>query len=147
TLFVIAIGVKLVHWGYYAPEWNYRYSQGPWARAIAQWMPRKWTLYTIHEWPADLAFFTKRPVRQLPSAHFLEYQSGPESKYLLLLPSEVENWPKSAPPISVVAKFQDQFAGERFLARTPGVLPPPFGPNALRESFGGPRPAERTVRR
>ncbi len=150
TLLVIAIGLKMVHWGYYVPEWNYRYSQGPWARAIAQWMPRRWTLYTFHDWPADLAFFTKRPVRQLPSAHFLEYQPGPDSKYLLLLPSELENWPKSAPPISVVAKFQDQFAEERFLARTPGVLPPPFGPNPLRQSFGGQNgipPAQRSVRR
>jgi len=150
TLFVIAIGLKLVHWGYYVPEWNYRYSQGPWARAIAQWMPRRWTLYTFHDWPADLAFFTKRRVRQLRSPHYLEYQPGPESKYLLLLPSELENWPSSAPPISVVAKFQDQSAEERFLARTPGILPPPFGPNPLRLSFGGKNripPAESAVRR
>ena len=32
TLLVIAVGLKLVHWGYYVPEWNYRYSQGPWGR-------------------------------------------------------------------------------------------------------------------
>ena len=24
------IGLKLAHWGYYVPEWNYRNSQGPW---------------------------------------------------------------------------------------------------------------------
>jgi len=150
TLFVIAVGLKLVHWGYYVPEWNYRYSQGPWARAIAQWMPRKWTLYTFHDWPADLAFFTKRHVRQLRSPRFLEYQDGPESKYVLLLPSERENWPASAGPISVVAKFQDQSAQERILARTPGILPPPSGPNPVRLSLGGKTdvpPAQKAVRR
>ncbi|MFI5456678.1 MAG: hypothetical protein ACHRXM_14615 [Isosphaerales bacterium] len=149
TLFVIAAGLKLVHWGYYVPEWNYRYSQGPWARAIAQWMPRRWTLYTIHDWPEDLAFFTKRRVRQLRSPHYLEYQPGPESKYVLLLPSELENWPRSAPPVSVVAKFQDQSAAERVLVRTAGILPPPFGPNPSRLSLGGRNgapPAQRTVR-
>ena len=35
TLFVMAVGLKLAAWGYYVPEWNYRQSQGPWARAIA----------------------------------------------------------------------------------------------------------------
>jgi len=151
TLFVMAVGLKLVHWGYYVPEWNYRYSQGPWARAIAQWMPRRWTLYTFHDgWPADLAFFTKRRVRQLRSPHYLEYQTGPESKYVLLQPAELENWPRSAPPISVVAKFLDQAAEERFLARTPGILPPPFGPNPSRLSLGGRTavsPAQKAVRR
>jgi hypothetical protein len=150
TLFVIAIGLKLVHWGYYVPEWNYRYSQGPWARAIAQWMPRRWTLYTFHDWPADLAFFTKRRVRQLRTPQHLEYEPGPESKYLLLLPSELENWPESAPPITVVAKFQDQSADERFLARTPGMLPPPFGPSLSRLTFGGTNAdptRQKTVRR
>jgi hypothetical protein len=131
-LTMIAIGLKLAHWGYYVPEWNYRRSQGPWARAIAQWIPRKWTLYTFHDWPPDLAFFMKRPVRQLRSPHFLEYQTGPESKFVLLLPSEHENWPESALPISIVARFQDADGDQRVLARTPGVLPPPLGPNPLR---------------
>jgi hypothetical protein len=136
TLVVMAAGLKLVHWGYYVPEWNYRFSQGPWARAIAQWVPKRSTLYTLHEWPADLAFFTKRHVRQLHSAHYLKYQPGPESKFVLLLPSELEDWPQSALPITVVARFQDQSAGERFLARTPGILPPPFGPNPSTLSLG-----------
>jgi hypothetical protein len=131
-LTLIAIGLKLAHWGYYVPEWNYRHSQGPWARAIAQWLPRKWTLYTFHDWPPDLAFFMKRPVRQLRSPHFLQYESGPESKFLLLLPSERDNWPDSALPISVVATFQDAHGAQRVLARTPGALPPPLGPNLLR---------------
>jgi hypothetical protein len=132
TLMVVAAGLKLAHWGYYVPEWNYRYSQGPWARAIAQWVPRRWTLYTFHEWPPDLAFFTKRRVRQLRSPHYLEYETGETSKYVLLLPSEYEHWPESAPPVSLVARFQDQSAEERILARTSGFLPPPFGPNLYR---------------
>jgi hypothetical protein len=140
TVLLVAFGLKLVYWGYYAPEWNYRNSQGPWARAIAQWMPRTWTLYTLHEWPADLAFFTKRTVRQLSSPEHLKYQKGIYSKYILLLPSEFENWPQTAPPISFVARFQDKWSGERILARSPGILPPPLGPNPARLSLhSGPR--------
>jgi hypothetical protein len=131
VMMIVAFGLKLAHWGYYVPEWNYRHSQGPWARAISQWIPRKWTLYTFHDWSPDLAFFMKRPVRQLRSPHYLPYQPGPESKYVLLQPSECENWPDSAPPISVVVKLQDEWARERILARTAGNLPPPFGPNPL----------------
>ena len=33
-------------------------------------------LYTLHDWPPDLAFFTKRTVRQLHSPHFLEIPTG-----------------------------------------------------------------------
>jgi hypothetical protein len=127
TLVLISIGLKVVYWGYYVPEWNYRYSQGPWARAIAQWVPRRWTLYTMHDWPPDLAFFTKRSVRQLYSPQYLEYQPGNLSKFVLLLPAEFENWPTSAPPITLVARFQDASAGERILARTAGRLPLPPG--------------------
>ena len=127
TLVLIAVGIKFVYWGYYVPEWNYRYSQGPWARAVAQWIPRKWTLYTVHDWPPDLAFFMKRKVRQLHSPHFLEIQPGDPCKFVLLLPPEFENWPQSAPPLTLVAKFQDASSGERILARTPGRVPLPPG--------------------
>ena len=126
---VIAVSLKLVHWGYYVPELNYRQSQGPWGRAIGQWVPKRWTLYTFHEWPADLAFFAKRPVRQLRSPQYLEYQAGPRSKFVLLQLSEFENWPTSAPPITLVTKLLDQSADERILARTAGSVPPPLGPN------------------
>lgn len=127
ALVLIALGLKFVHWGYYVPEWNYRYSQGPWARAIAQWVPRRWTLYTLHDWPPDLAFFTKRSVRQLYSPHYLEYELDKSAKFVLLLPAEFENWPASAPQLTLVAKFQDASGGERILARTPGRLPLPPG--------------------
>jgi hypothetical protein len=129
SLMVMAVALKLAHWGYYVPEWNYRYSQGPWARAITQWVPKRWELYTFHDWTPDLAFFMKRPIRQLRSPNYLEYQSGPASKFVLLQASEFENWPQSAPPLILVAKFLDQSADERILARTAGPLPPPLGPN------------------
>src|SRR5262249_44185253 len=132
TLVLIAVGLKFAYWGYYVPEWNYRYSPGPWARAIAQWIPRRWTLYTMHDWPPDLAFFTKRTVRQLYSPYYLEYQPGKLAKFVLLLPSEFENWPSSAAPITLVAKFQDAWAGERMLVRTPGNLPLPPGRDPAR---------------
>ncbi len=67
----------------------------------------KWTLYVLHEWPADFEFFTKRTVRQLHSPHFLEHQGGNASKFVLLLASEFENWPATAPPITQVARFTD----------------------------------------
>jgi hypothetical protein len=131
TLIVLAVGLKLVHWGYYAPEWNYRRSQGPWGRAIGQWIPRRWTVYTFHDWPSDLSFFMGRPVRQLPSARFLNYLEGSESRYVLLLTSEFDNWPDYAPRISLVARFQDSSGQERILARTAGLLPVP-GETTLR---------------
>ena len=77
SLMVIAVALKLVHWGYYVPEWNYRYSQGPWGRAISQWVPKRWALYTFHDWPPDLAFFMKRPVRQLRSPTLSGIPGGP----------------------------------------------------------------------
>ena len=129
TLVLVAVGLKFAYAFYYIPEWNYRQSQGPWARAIAQWVPRRWTLYVMHEWPADLEFFTKRTVRQLHSPHFLEHQGDDLSKFVLLLPSEFENWPTTAPPVTLVAKFTDKFAGERILARTAGRYPMPPGRN------------------
>ncbi len=129
TLVLVAVGLKFAHAFYYVPEWNYRHSQGPWARAIAQWVPRRWKLYVLHEWPADLEFFTKRTVRQLHSPHFLEHQGDDLSKFVLLLPSEFENWPSTAPPVTLVAKFTDQYASERILARTAGRYPLPPGRN------------------
>jgi hypothetical protein len=139
TLILAAIGLKLAYWSYYVPEWNYRYSQGPWARAIAQWIPRRWSLYTMHDWPPDLAFFTKRTVRQLYSPYHLEYQPVPAylSKFVLLLPSEYENWPADAPPLSLVAKFEDASASERILARTPGRVPLPPGRDPDRRGVPG----------
>ena len=125
TLVVLGIGLKLAHWGYYVPEWNYRRSQGPWGRAIGQWIPRKWSLYTLHDWPDDLSFFIGRPVRQLRSPRFLNYLPGSESRYVLLQTQEFENWPDHAPPISLVARFHDQSGEERILARTAGLLPVP----------------------
>ena len=131
TLAILAVGLKLAHWGYYAPEWNYRRSQGPWGRAIGQWIPRKWPVYTFHDWAPDLCFFIGRPVRQLHSPRFLNYLPGSESRYVLLLTSEFDNWPPHAPPLAPVARFQDPSGQDRILARTSGFLPVP-GQTALR---------------
>ena len=122
TLALLAVFLKIGHSGYYVHEWNYRRSQGPWGRALAQWVPPNWPIYTIHAWNTDLCFATGRPVRQLVTAHHLEYQPG-EAKFVLLLRSEFENWPATAQPLQKVADFQDEHGDTRVIARTAGPLP------------------------
>jgi hypothetical protein len=135
TLVLLAIGLKLAHWGFYAPEWNYRFSQGPWGRAIGQWIPRKWPLYTFVDWPHDLAFYIGRPVRQLRSPRFLTDLPGHESRFILLRESEFDHWPDHAPPLTLVVRLQDQHGAPRILARTRGLFPIP-GPSASSPSMG-----------
>ena len=135
TLVMIAVGLKLVHWGYYVPEWNYRRSQGPWARAISPVGPPKWTLYTFHDWPADLAFFTKRPVRQLASPTILGYQPGPTSKFVLLQVRSSRTGRRRPRPITA-GRQVSRSIGPR-ANRRPAGPPPPLGPNPSAE-LGGP---------
>ena len=137
ALVIVAGALKLAHWGVVVPEWNYRESQGPWGRAIGQWIPRRATLYFINttafddtipdrdRWPSDLAFHTGRRVRQLsaPAALDLEPQ-GPSPHFVLLHPSEFEHWPKAAPPLVLVRKMQDRYGEPRVLARTEGPIYP-----------------------
>lgn len=122
SLVVLAVLLKLGHWGYYVPEWNYRRSQGPWGRAVGQWVPPHWPIYTTHTWPADLAFATGHPVYQLRSPQHLDFVPGP-ARFVLLLDSEFENWPPQAPGLSKVRSFADEFGRTRVLARTEGPLP------------------------
>ena len=97
ALVLVTIAVKLVHWGYYVPEWNYRHGQGPWGRAIGQWLLPNWTLYTFHPWPEDLALATGRQVRQLRSPQHLAYPLTSEARHVLLQESEFDHWPENAP--------------------------------------------------
>jgi hypothetical protein len=127
ALSILTISIKLVHWGYYVPEWNYRHGQGPWGRAIGQWLMPNWTLHTFHEWPADLAFAIGRPVRKLRSEDHLAYPAGPEARHVLLGESEFDHWPEHAPRIQKVATFHDQVGSRRILARTDGILITPAG--------------------
>ncbi|QEH36433.1 hypothetical protein OJF2_49970 [Aquisphaera giovannonii] len=127
ALVLLAASLKLVHWGYYVPEANYRYGQGPWGRAIGQWVLPNWTIHTFHDWPPELAFATGRPVRQLPAPLHIAYPQDGESRHVLLLQSEFENWPESAPRLIKVASFQELDGSVRVLARTPGKLVAPSG--------------------
>jgi hypothetical protein len=127
ALTVLAISIKLVHFGYFVPEWNYRHGQGPWGRAIRQWLLPNWIVYTFHEWPADLGLAINRPIRMLRSAEHLAYPATPEAKHVLLLESEFQHWPEQAPRISKITEFHDQFGGKRVLARTHGKLVSPSG--------------------
>lgn len=117
---IVAVSIKLAHWGYYVPESNYQAGQGPWGRAIAQWVLPRWKIYTQHAWPAELAFAIGRPIRQLTSPRHLAYQTSPDPKFVLLIQSEFENWPEEAPQLILVAKFQDSLGQTRVLARTEG---------------------------
>ncbi|MHC5539417.1 hypothetical protein ACYOEI_14465, partial [Singulisphaera rosea] len=119
---LISISLKAGHWGYYVPEWNYRYSQGPWGRAIGQWVPPRWPIYTTHTWNHDLAFATGRQVRQLAHPKLIAYQPGDSPRFVLLLDAEFDNWPEDAPPIVKVASFQDERGDGRVLVRTAGKL-------------------------
>jgi len=127
ALILLAISLKLAHWGYYVPEWNYRHGQGPWGRAVGQWLLPNWTVYTFHDWPPDLAFAIGRPVFQLRSPRHLAFPATEQSKHVLLLESEFAHWPADAPALFKVATFQDQSGGRRILARTAGVLMTPTG--------------------
>ncbi|WP_406695236.1 hypothetical protein V5E97_29795 [Singulisphaera sp. Ch08] len=117
---LISVCLKFAHMGCYAPEWNYRRSQGPWGRAIGQWVPPKWPVYTTHAWSPDLAFSIGRPVRHLASPKLLAFQKNRPTHHVLLLESEFENWPEDAPALVKVASFQDEHGGTRVLARTAG---------------------------
>ena len=127
ALVILTVCVKLVHWGYYVPEWNYRHGQGPWGRAIGQWLLPNWTLHTFHEWPEDLALATGRPVRQLRTPQHLAYPVTTEARHVLLQESEFNNWPANAPHLIKVATFQDHQGEVRVLARTEGTLVTPTG--------------------
>ena len=130
TLIVLAIGIKLAHWGCYVPECNYRLSQGPWGRAIGQWIPGNG-----RSTPSTTGRPTWRSSSAGPSASCTAPSSsitsaGPQCRFVLLQVSEFDNWPAHAPPLTRVARFQDQSGEERILARTPGILPVP-GQNPL----------------
>ncbi|MEJ7639124.1 MAG: hypothetical protein WKF75_14410 [Singulisphaera sp.] len=120
AVFAVAVGLKLAHVGYYVPEWNYRRSQGPWGRAIGQWVPPRLPIYTIHTWPTDLAFAIGRPIRQLPDPNALAFHEAGHPQLVLLLDSEFEHWPEEAPHLVKIAAFQDEHGRGRILARTEG---------------------------
>ncbi len=120
SLILVAVAIKVAHWGYYVPETNYRLSQGPWGRAIGQWVPRNRTVYVLHGWQPDLIFAVGRPVRQLVSPILLPDRPGPSPKIVLLKESEFDHWMENWPKIIKVARFEDEFGGGRVLARTEG---------------------------
>ena len=62
VLTAVAVCLKIAHWGYYVPEWNYRHGQGPWGRAIGQWVVPDWPIYTVHAWPRCARLCHRAPV-------------------------------------------------------------------------------------
>ncbi len=126
ALVMLSIALKLAHWGYFVPEWDYRNGAGPWGRAIGQWVPEKHPIYVLHSWPADLAFAIGRPVRQLPSPQHIDFQPGQGSKFVLLQDSEFteyQGWSKGWPKLLKVAEFHDELGlSKRILTRTDAPL-------------------------
>ncbi|MFM7593761.1 MAG: hypothetical protein ACKO85_18395, partial [Isosphaeraceae bacterium] len=124
SIVLLAICIKTAHTAIYVPEWNYRRGQGPWGRAIGQWVPAGWPIYTLHGWPTDLAFATGHNFRQITAPRFLPGQDrSPDGRpvFILLHPADFERWPKSAAPIRKVFEFQDQSGfSSKILARTGG---------------------------
>ena len=133
---LVAVALKLAHWGYYVPEMNYRTSAGPWGRAIGQWVPEKHAVYTLHAWPTDLAYAIDRPVRQLASPQLIEFQPGKGSKFVLLTDTEYaeyQQWSDGWPKLVKVAQFEDELGlGHRILTRTEGpiILGHPYKKNS-----------------
>ncbi|WZO97642.1 hypothetical protein EP7_004684 [Isosphaeraceae bacterium EP7] len=117
-MMLMALAMKLSYAGFVIPEWNYRAGQGPWGRAIDQWVPARSPIYVTHGWGADLAFATGHPFRQLADASLLARQPGARPLFTLLHPEEFKHWPKDAPPLMEVHTFMDELGYPRVLART-----------------------------
>ncbi|GIW88931.1 MAG: hypothetical protein KatS3mg108_3255 [Isosphaeraceae bacterium] len=116
----VSLGIVLAYAGIYAPERAYRLGQGPWGRAIGQWVPPRETVYVFHdERPALMAALGRR-VRRLVAPAWLEYLDAPGPHYVLLLAAEAEHWPESAPAIERIRAFEDGRGTVRVLARTVG---------------------------
>ncbi|MEO6811691.1 MAG: hypothetical protein ABI353_21480 [Isosphaeraceae bacterium] len=123
ALVMVSVCLKLAHWGYYVPEWNYRRSQGPWGRAVGQWVPTNWPLHTLHAWPTDLAFYTGRPVRalDLPDLRLLQATPPERPMFFLLQPEEYGFWSERLELIKL-REMLDERGEPRIVARTPGEL-------------------------
>jgi hypothetical protein len=130
TVLGVALCLKLVHWGIYIPERNYRLGQGPWGRAIGQWVVPNWPIYVLQAWPADLAFATGHPVRLLANPLVLEFKCKTRPAYVLLLQADFEHWPEKARRLIKVRDFEDEHGRVRVLARTEGDLGLRRGPDA-----------------
>lgn len=136
---LVAVALKLAHWGYFVPEMNYRTSAGPWGRAIGQWVPEGHSLYTLKPWPADLAYAINRPIRQLKGPRLIEHQPGKGSKFVLLSDAEFaeyQHWNDGWPKLLKVAQFADESGeGYRVLTRTdePIILGHPHRKNSAAE--------------
>lgn len=117
-----SVCLKVAHCGVYAPEWNYRFSQGPWGRAIGQWVPPRWPIVTLHMWPTDLGFYVGHPIRQLVHPRILNFRTDSRPLFVLLQGAEFEHWPADVPKLIKVREFDDERGGVRVLARTEGDL-------------------------
>jgi hypothetical protein len=125
-ILLVSVALKLAHWGFYVPEWNYRCGAGPWGRAIGQWVPEKHPVYVLHSWDADLMFAMNRPVRQLRTPGHLDFQPGKGSKFVLISDSEYAEyltWSEGWPRLLKVAEFEDELGlSKRILTRTDAPL-------------------------
>ena len=129
-IFAVALCLKLAHAGFVAPEWNYRFGQGPWGRAIGQWIPPRRPIYSTLRWPSTFAFASGHPFRVLENGWHLEHFKRGDGLplHVLLLESEFDHWPSSAPKLYKVHAFHDEHGQVRILARTEGKVLTLSGP-------------------
>ncbi len=103
TLLLIAIGLKFAYWCYYVPEWNYRYSQGPWKLAQSPSGFRANGRCTLSTVAGRSGILHEAFGAAVAGSEYLKYQGGDSCKFVLLLPAEFENWPASAPPVAQIS--------------------------------------------
>ena len=117
VLILVAVIAKVTYTGYFVPETNYRFSKGPWGRAVGQFVPPGSQIYTFLSISPALALATEHPMRQLRAEVMLEGQ-GEGPKYVLVGESEFDHWPDAAPKIHKIRAFRDEYGGTRVLAKT-----------------------------
>ena len=83
SLMVIAIGAQAGPLGLLRSRVELSLQPGPVGPSDRPVGARRWVLYTFHDWPPDLAFFMKRPVRQLPSPTLSGIPAGPSEQVCL----------------------------------------------------------------
>ena len=111
-----------------SPSGTIGYGQGPWGRAIGQWLLAQLDAAHVSRLAGRPGPGNRPPGPPAPvTRQHLAYPATTEARHVLLQESEFENWPDNAPRLIKVATFQDHHGETRVLARTEGDLVTPAG--------------------